>query len=70
MRRTPEEATLQCSRDQTARMKRLHPLMLLALFAVLLVAGIVRSILDADECMERGGMVVAPMTRVQDCGGR
>lgn len=48
-------------------MKRLQPL-LLAILAVLLIGGaLLWKILKADDCMERGGIVVAPMSRSQQC---
>ena len=51
-------------------MKRIHPLLLMMLFAVLLVGGVVWRIMDADECGEQGGLVVGSMTRSQHCVSR
>ena len=45
----------------------MHPLLLIVPFVVLLVIGVVWKIKDADECMDRGGLVVGPMTRSQHC---
>ena len=51
-------------------MKRIHPLLLIVLFVLLLVVGLVWKIMDAGECMDQGGLVVAPMTRSQHCASR
>lgn len=49
------------------KMRRMHPLILLLAFVALLVAGVLWEILRADDCMDEGGIVVAPMTRFQSC---
>jgi hypothetical protein len=48
-------------------MRRIHPLFLIILFVVLLVTGIAWKIIGIDECIDRGGAAIAPMTRSQDC---
>jgi hypothetical protein len=48
-------------------MKRISPLVLVVACVALLVAGIAWKIAGADECMDQGWTVVAPMTHGQDC---
>jgi len=48
-------------------MKRIQPLLLIVVCAVLVVVGVVWKIFDADDCIEQRGTVVAPMTRGQHC---
>ena len=39
-------------------MRRIHPLILITLFALLLIAGVIGMILEADECWDQGGVVL------------
>ncbi|MFT5329382.1 MAG: hypothetical protein ACI9TB_001290 [Parasphingorhabdus sp.] len=49
------------------QVKRIHPLVLIAIFVVILVGGLFWKITSAQQCMDRGDTVVAPMTRGQNC---
>lgn len=51
-------------------MRRLRPLFLMAVFVLLLALGIFLKVLDANRCVDQGGLVVAPMTRSQNCAGQ
>jgi hypothetical protein len=48
-------------------MKRIHPLLLIIACVVLFVVGLLWKVLDADDCMDKGGTVIGPMTRSQHC---
>jgi hypothetical protein len=48
-------------------MKRIHPLLLILLFVLLLAGGVVWRVSAADECLDKGGLVVGSMTRSQHC---
>jgi hypothetical protein len=48
-------------------MKRIPPLVLIAAAAALLIIGVAWKVFTADECMDRGGTVIAPMKRFQHC---
>ena len=40
---------------------------LFVVFLVLFIGGVVWNSLDAKECMDEGGLILAPMTRHQHC---
>jgi hypothetical protein len=48
-------------------MRRIHPLLLIVVVLVLFIGGVVWKSLDAKECIDEGGLVLAPMTRHQHC---
>jgi sulfite exporter TauE/SafE len=52
---------------RTALMRRFRPVLLIILGVAILVGGLVWKIAAADECLDQGGGVTAPMTRSQDC---
>lgn len=56
--------------NNASAMKRFYPLLLIVLFVLLLVGGLAWKVVRAEECMEEGGTVIAPMTRGQDCVGQ
>lgn len=53
--------------NKSAQMRRIYPLLVIVACVVLLVVGVLWKILSADECVDQGGIVVAPMTRSQHC---
>ncbi len=53
--------------EASAQMKRIHPLLFVAVAAALLIVGVVWKVSTADKCVDRGGTVVAPMKRFQHC---
>lgn len=48
-------------------MKRIHPLAVIVLVVVLLVGGILWKVMTGEECIDRDGVVIGPLTRVQFC---
>jgi hypothetical protein len=48
-------------------MKRFSPLLLAITFALLICAGLLWKIVQAADCMEKGGVVIASMSRNQHC---
>lgn len=48
-------------------MKKVHPIMLIVGFLILLICGLVWKVLSANECLKDNGVVVGAMTRMQSC---
>jgi hypothetical protein len=48
-------------------MRRIHPLILFALIAVLLIGGMLWKVWRVEKCIDTGGIVIAPISRNQDC---
>lgn len=53
--------------ETSVQMKRVHPLLLVVVFAALIIVGVLWKLFSADECMDRGGTVVVPMKRFPHC---
>jgi hypothetical protein len=49
--------------NKSAQMKRIHPLIPIVAFVMLLLAGLFWKTFSAAECVDQGGTVVGPMTR-------
>lgn len=54
----------------TISMRRFYPLLLITAFVVLLIGGTIWKFISAKECADNGGIVLAPMTRSQDCAAQ
>lgn len=53
--------------SDTVAMRRGYPLLLILAFVMLLAGGIIWKFIGAKECVDAGGIVLAPMTRGQNC---
>lgn len=55
------------STSDTISMRRFYRLLLITTLVVLLVDGMIWKFTSAKDCADSGDIVVAPMTRIQDC---